>query len=56
MRYADDTLLGFIGPKHEAEAIKRQLQAFLRDTLKLELSEEKTLITHAASQAARFRC
>jgi len=54
VRYADDTLLGFIGPRHEAEAIKRQLQAFLRDTLKLELSEEKTLITHAASQAARF--
>jgi len=54
VRYADDTLLGFIGPRHEAEAIKHQLQAFLRDTLKLELSEEKTLITHAASQAARF--
>jgi group II intron reverse transcriptase/maturase len=54
VRYADDSLLGFVGPKAEAEEIKRQLGAFLRDTLKLELSEEKTLITHATSQAARF--
>jgi group II intron reverse transcriptase/maturase len=30
-RYADDHLLGFIGPKAEAEAIKDQLAAFLRD-------------------------
>ncbi len=54
VRYADDWLLGFVGTKAEAEEIKRQVGAFLRDTLKLELSEEKTLITHAASQAARF--
>ena len=54
VRYADDWLLGFAGPKAEAEEIKRHLGTFLRDTLKLELSEEKTLITHAASQAARF--
>jgi len=54
VRYADDTLLGFAGPKSEAEAIKRQLGEYLRDTLGLELSEEKTLITHAATQSARF--
>jgi hypothetical protein len=54
VRYADDFLLGFIGPKSEAEAIKQQLKTFLRDELKLELSEEKTLITHAKSEAARF--
>jgi hypothetical protein len=53
-RYADDTLLGFIGPKAEAEEIKRRLAAFLRDDLKLELSQHKTLITHARTQAARF--
>ncbi|MHB1718150.1 MAG: reverse transcriptase domain-containing protein [Acidimicrobiales bacterium] len=53
-RYADDHLLGFIGPKVEAEQIKGQLAAFLRDELKLELSAEKTLITHARSQAARY--
>jgi group II intron reverse transcriptase/maturase len=54
IRYADDWLLGFVGPKAEAEEIKRRIGVFLRETLKLELSEEKTLITHAASQAARF--
>jgi len=53
-RYADDTLFGFAGPKAEAEEIKRQLKEFLQDTLKLELSEEKTLITHAKTEAARF--
>ena len=54
VRYADDFVLGFIGPKHEAKHIRDSLAAFLRDTLKLELSAEKTLITHAASQPARF--
>jgi group II intron reverse transcriptase/maturase len=53
-RYADDFALGFIGPKAEAEEIKRQLTTFLREELKLSLSEEKTLITHARSQAAKF--
>jgi hypothetical protein len=54
VRYADDWLLGFSGPRCEAEAIKREVGAFLRDELRLELSETKTLITHAQSQAARF--
>jgi group II intron reverse transcriptase/maturase len=54
VRYADDFLLGFIGPKHEAEAIRQQISAFLGQELKLELSPDKTLITHARTQAARF--
>ena len=53
-RYADDTLLGFAGPKAEAEEIKHRLAEFLREDLKLELSPEKTLITHARTQRARF--
>ncbi len=53
-RYADDELLGFTGPKAEAEEIKEQLAAFLRDELALELSARKTLITHARTRAARF--
>jgi len=53
-RYADDHLLGFTGPRAEAEQIKDRLAAFLRDDLKLELSPEKTLITHARTGAARF--
>jgi group II intron reverse transcriptase/maturase len=54
VRYADDWLLGFSGPKAEAEEIKREIRAFLRETLKLELSEEKTLITPARTGAAQF--
>jgi group II intron reverse transcriptase/maturase len=54
VRYADDFLLGFSGPRHEAEEIKSRIRQFLRKTLRLELSETKTLITHARSNAARF--
>ena len=41
--------LGFTGPKAEAEEIKRHLAQFLHEDLKLELSETKTLITHACT-------
>ena len=54
VRYADDFVLGCVGPRSEAEEIKQQLRTFLREELKLELSEEKTLLTHAVSEAARF--
>jgi group II intron reverse transcriptase/maturase len=54
LRYADDFLLGFLGPQSEAEEIKHQLGEFLHNTLKLELSESKTLITHARSEVAHF--
>ena len=53
-RYADDHLLGFIGPKAEAEDIKARLAQFLREDLKLELSPDKTLVTHARTGAAKF--
>jgi len=53
-RYADDHLLGFIGPKAEAEEIKTKLAEFLRATLALELNAAKTLVTHARTGAARF--
>jgi hypothetical protein len=54
VRYADDWLLGFSGPREEAAAIKGQRKALLRDTLTLTLSEEKTLSTHARTASARF--
>jgi group II intron reverse transcriptase/maturase len=54
IRYADDHILGFTGPKAEAEQIKAALAAFLRETLALELNQSKTLITHARTRAARF--
>jgi group II intron reverse transcriptase/maturase len=53
-RYADDHLLGLTGPKAVAEEIKSRLARFLHDDLKLELNQDKTLITHARSGAARF--
>jgi hypothetical protein len=53
-RYADDHLLGFIGPRQEAEQIKARLARFLREDLKLELNQDKTLITHGRTGAARF--
>lgn len=54
IRYADDFLLGFAGPRTEALQIKSDISTFLRDHLNLELNERKTLITHARTQPARF--
>jgi hypothetical protein len=46
--------LGFIGPKSEADEIKQEIKVFLAKELKLTMSEEKTLITHAKTENARF--
>ncbi len=54
VRYADDFLLGFTGPKREAEDIKAVLKAFLQQELGLKLSEDKTLVTHAQTGTTRF--
>lgn len=54
VRYADDFLLGFIGPKCEAQEVKAEIGKFLADRLRLELSQAKTLITHGRSEKARF--
>src|SRR5260370_39790009 len=48
------TRLAFVGPKEEAEEIKQRLRTFLLEELKLNLSEEKTLITHTRESAAKF--
>ena len=53
VRYADDFLIGVIGSKEDAIAIKEKVKAFVAETLKLELSGEKTLITHS-EKSARF--
>lgn len=53
VRYADDFLLGFAGPKAEAETIRDEIQQFL-SSIGLELSVEKTLISHATTDKARF--
>lgn len=53
VRYADDFIIGLIGSKKEAEHIKSEIQQFLKEKLKIELSIEKTLITHS-SKFAKF--
>lgn len=50
-RYADDFLIGVIGSKEDCRKIKQDLKNFLSEKLRLNLSDEKTLITHAASPA-----
>jgi group II intron reverse transcriptase/maturase len=54
VRYADDFMLGIIGSKSEAQEIKRDIGDYLKDNLKLKLSEEKTLITSATQDTAKF--
>jgi group II intron reverse transcriptase/maturase len=54
VRYADDFLLGLAGPKEEAKQIKHKIAEFLNNELKLELNADKTLITNAGSQKAKF--
>jgi len=54
VRYADDFLLGFVGPITEAKEIKERIATFLGTELKLTLSADKTLITHANTGRARF--
>ena len=54
VRYADDFILGFTGSKQEAEEIKAEIGEWIKANLKLDLSQEKTLITHASTNFARF--
>ncbi len=53
VRYADDFIIGIIGSKADAQQVKNDIEAFLMAELKIELSKEKTLITHT-SKFARF--
>lgn len=49
--YADDFLVGVIGSKAECVQIKANIAQFMSEQLHLELSDEKTLITHAQAPA-----
>lgn len=53
IRYADDFLIGVKGNREDCEQIKQQFADFISGQLKMELSSEKTLITHS-SNPARF--
>jgi len=46
VRYADDFVVLCNGTKSQAEAWREELYLFLKSTLRLELSKEKTKITH----------
>lgn len=54
VRYADDWVVGVVGSREFAVEIKRKIQAFLAEILNLELSEEKTKITHLGTEHAKF--
>lgn len=51
VRYADDFLIGVIGSKKDCEMTKKDIAEFLTAKLGLELSQEKTLITHGQKKA-----
>ena len=53
IRYADDFIIGVHGSRLDCEAIKERFRDFIASELHMELSEEKTLITHS-SKCARF--
>jgi len=53
VRYADDFIIAVYGNKEDCVEIKMRFSDFIADTLKMELSEEKTLITHS-NNYARF--
>lgn len=54
LRYADDWILGIIGPRSLAVSLRDQIKSFLKDILHLELSIEKTHIRHARTEEAFF--
>jgi group II intron reverse transcriptase/maturase len=54
IRYADDFLVLVNGGKELANTLKIEIGDFLRTKLKLELSEDKTLVTHMATESVRF--
>ncbi|WP_312354219.1 group II intron reverse transcriptase/maturase [Aminipila sp.] len=51
VRYADDFIIGIVGSKEDAKSLKIKIAEYLQNSLKLELSEEKTLITNSSDKA-----
>lgn len=54
VRYADDFLLGFTGPKNEASLIKQNIELYLTETLKVKPNEEKSQIFHSSDRGVKF--
>ena len=51
VRYADDFIVGIIGSREDAEMVRDDLAAFLKENLHLTLSMEKTKVTHTSNRA-----
>jgi group II intron reverse transcriptase/maturase len=47
-RYADDTLVGVIGSKHDAIKVMERMKDFTKNTLHLNIAEGKSKISHAS--------
>lgn len=54
VRYADDFLIGFVGTKAEAKRVLGQIETFLKTELKMEVSPQKSKVTHAKTSQAQF--
>lgn len=50
IRYADDFLVGILGPRSMAVEIRDRIECFLREELKITLSLEKTKVTHISKR------
>lgn len=50
IRYADDFVIGVLGPRPVAIEIREKVQQFLKNELNLDLSLEKTKITHISNK------
>jgi len=54
IRYADDFLIGFSGPKSTALKIKKRIIFYLQSSLHLKVNEYKTKLVHAFSDKVTF--
>lgn len=54
VRYADDWIIGVTGPKSLAYLLRERARNFLRESLKLELSMEKTKVSNLRDELVHF--
>jgi nicotine oxidoreductase len=54
IRYADDFIVNIRGEKNQVLELKEIIKKYLNDTLKIELSEEKTKITNIKHKIVKF--
>ncbi len=54
VRYADDWVIGIRGPYNETLNVKQRITAFCRETMNLELNDEKTKVTNLGKDKVLF--